>query len=309
MVGSALVSNLQQSGYENIILRSSAELDLRRQAEVEEFFALEVPEIAIIAAAKVGGILANDRYRAEFLYDNLAISANIIEAARRTGVEKLIYLGSSCIYPRDCAQPMKEEYLLTGSLEQTNEPYAIAKIAGLKLCENYHRQYGCNFYSAMPTNLYGVNDNFDLDTSHVVPALIRKFHEAKLSGSSTVNVWGTGTPRREFMFVDDLADALVFMLENVNADDLERDSIYHINAGTGSDVSIRELAETIGRIVGFDGTLEFDTSKPDGTPRKLLDVTRLHQLGWSHKTELEDGLRSTYEWFTKLIADQIGQPA
>jgi GDP-L-fucose synthase len=290
LVGSALVRTLQAQGYNNLVLRSSQELDLRNQASVEAFFALEKPEYVFLGAARVGGIQANNTYRAEFLYDNLMIEANIIHSAYRHGVQKLLFLGSSCIYPKLCPQPMKEDYLLTGALEQTNEPYAIAKIAGLKLCENYCRQYGVSFISAMPTNLYGINDNFDLANSHVLPALMRKFHEAKVDGDPTVTVWGTGTPLREFLYVDDLADALVFLMNTYNAVDF-------VNVGTGQEVSIKELALTLKAVVGYEGELVFDSTKPDGTPRKLLDVSRLTAAGWQAKTDLKTGIEKTYSWF------------
>jgi GDP-L-fucose synthase len=290
LVGSALVRTLQAQGYNNLVLRSSQELDLRNQASVEAFFALEKPEYVFLGAARVGGIQANNTYRAEFLYDNLMIEANIIHSAYRHGVQKLLFLGSSCIYPKLCPQPMKEDYLLTGVLEQTNEPYAIAKIAGLKLCENYCRQYGVSFISAMPTNLYGINDNFDLANSHVLPALMRKFHEAKVDGDPTVTVWGTGTPLREFLYVDDLADALVFLMNTYNAIDF-------VNVGTGQEVSIKELALTLKAVVGYEGELVFDSTKPDGTPRKLLDVSRLTAAGWQAKTDLKTGIEKTYSWF------------
>ena len=290
LVGSALVRTLQAQGYNNLVLRSSQELDLRNQASVEAFFALEKPEYVFLGAARVGGIQANNTYRAEFLYDNLMIEANIIHSAYRHGVQKLLFLGSSCIYPKLCPQPMKEDYLLTGVLEQTNEPYAIAKIAGLKLCENYCRQYGVSFISAMPTNLYGINDNFDLANSHVLPALMRKLHEAKVDGDPTVTVWGTGTPLREFLYVDDLADALVFLMNTYNAIDF-------VNVGTGQEVSIKELALTLKAVVGYEGELVFDSTKPDGTPRKLLDVSRLTASGWQAKTDLKTGIEKTYSWF------------
>ncbi len=299
MVGSAIKRCLEHLGYVNLICRASNELNLINQREVERFFSQEKPEVVILTAGKVGGILANDTYRAEFIYNNLMIEANVIHASHKCAVEKLIFLGSSCIYPKFAAQPIKEEELLAGYLEPTNEPYAIAKIAGIKLCENYYRQYGCNFFSVMPTNLYGVNDNFDLQSSHVVPALIRKFHEAKMSNSPRVILWGTGSPRREFLYVDDLTEAVVFLMENVNAEDFYGQGISQINIGTGEDIEIRELAELIKEIVGFRGEIEYDTTKPDGMPRKLLDVSRLHQLGWKHTTTLEEGLRKTYEWFLK----------
>lgn len=299
LVGKAIVRALQSQGYHNLILRSSQELDLRRQQDVEAFFATEKPDYVFLAAAKVGGIQANNIYRAEFLYDNLMIEANIIHSAFRHDVRKLLFLGSSCIYPKLCPQPMREEYLLTGFLEPTNEPYAIAKIAGLKLCENYSRQYGVNFISAMPTNLYGFNDNFDLANSHVLPALLRKFHEAKVSQSPTVTVWGTGEPLREFLFVDDLADALIFLMQNYEETEF-------VNVGTGQEVSIKELALTIKSVVGYDGDLVFDASKPDGTPRKLLDVSKLQALGWEANVELKDGIEKTYQWYLDNL-DSIRQ--
>jgi GDP-L-fucose synthase len=291
LVGSAIVRALSQWGYQHLLLRSSRDLDLRNQAAVEAFFAQEQPDYVFLAAAKVGGIQANNIYRAEFLYDNLMIEANIIHSAYRHGVKKLLFLGSSCIYPKLCSQPMKEDDLLTGFLEATNEPYAIAKIAGLKLCENYYRQYGVNFISAMPTNLYGINDNFDLANSHVLPALMRKFHEAKVNHSPTVTVWGTGTPMREFLYVDDLADALVFLMQHYDH------TPDFINVGTGQEISIRELALMVKAAVGFNGDLLFDTTKPDGTPRKLMDVSRLHALGWQAQTDLKSGIEQTYAWF------------
>lgn len=299
LVGKAIVRALQSQGYHNLVLRSSQELDLRRQQDVEAFFATEKPDYVFLAAAKVGGIQANNIYRAEFLYDNLMIEANIIHSAFRHDVRKLLFLGSSCIYPKLCPQPMREEYLLTGFLEPTNEPYAIAKIAGLKLCENYSRQYGVNFISAMPTNLYGFNDNFDLANSHVLPALLRKFHEAKVSQSPTVTVWGTGEPLREFLFVDDLADALIFLMQNYEETEF-------VNVGTGQEVSIKELALTIKSVVGYDGDLVFDASKPDGTPRKLLDVSKLQALGWEANVELKDGIEKTYQWYLDNL-DSIRQ--
>jgi len=297
MVGSAITNELKKQGYKNLILKNYPGLDLIRQAEVEKFFQSEKPEVVIIAAAKVGGILANNTYRAEFIYDNLMIESNLIHNSYKSGVEKLIFLGSSCIYPKLAPQPLKEEYLLSGYLEFTNEPYAIAKIAGIKLCENYYRQYGCNFYSVMPTNLYGPNDNFNLRTSHVLPALLRKFHEAKVNSGSEVEIWGTGNPKRELMFVEDLADAIVFLMENVEAKDIYENGISHINIGTGKDLSINELAKMISDIVGFDGRITHDTTKPDGTPRKLLDVSRINSLGWKYKTELVDGIKKTYKLF------------
>jgi GDP-L-fucose synthase len=310
MVGRAVTAELGDRGYSNLLTCSSRKLDLRNQAAVEEFFEAERPSVVIVAAAKVGGILANNTFRGEFIYDNLMIEANAIHASMRYGVEKLVFLGSSCIYPKLCPQPIKEEYLLTGELEPTNEPYALAKIAGIKLCENYFRQYGSNFIAAMPTNLFGPHDNFDLQTSHVIPALIRKFHEAKVGGSKTVRLWGTGSPRREFLYVGDLAQAIVFLMENVDAAHIYPTGISHINVGTGEDVQIRELAEMIKQITGFDGVIEFDTSMPDGTPRKLLDTSRLDELGWRFSTPLDEGLSSTYEWFlnnaaqARIAADQ-----
>ena len=299
MVGSAVYRRLQESGYKNLLLKSSKELDLRKQNDVEKFFADEKPHVVIIAAAKVGGILANNIYRAEFLYDNLMIQTNIINSSYKANVEKLIFLGSSCIYPKLAPQPLKEEYLLSGYLEHTNEPYAIAKIAGIKMCENYYKQYGCNFYSAMPTNLYGINDNFDLKTSHVLPALIRKFHEAKEEGKNKVTLWGTGKPLREFLFVDDLAEAILFLMEKVDAKDLYEKDLTHLNIVTGKDLTILELASLISDVIGFKGEIEYDSSKPDGTPRKLMDVSRINKLGWKYKTELKDGIAITYDWFKK----------
>ncbi len=299
MVGSAIQRALGRKGYGNILLRDFSELDLVRQNEVEKFFSVEKPEIVIIAAAKVGGILANNTYRAEFIYDNLMIESNVINAAHESGVEKLIFLGSSCIYPKLASQPLKEEYLLSDYLEFTNEPYAVAKIAGIKLCENYYRQYGDNFFSAMPTNLFGFNDNFDLKTSHVLPALIRKFHEAKINNSDAVTLWGTGKPMREFLFVDDLAEAILFLMEKINAKDIYDNGISQINIGTGKDLTIESLADMISKIVGFKGKIVYDSTKPDGTPRKLMDVSRIHSLGWKHKTSLEQGIKLTYEWYLK----------
>jgi len=302
MVGSAITSELKNNGYKNLILKDYPGLDLIRQKEVEEFFKTEKPDVVIVAAAKVGGILANNTYRAEFIYDNLMIEANIIHNAYKAGVEKLIFLGSSCIYPKLAPQPLKEEYLLSDYLEFTNEPYAIAKIAGIKLCENYYRQYGSNFFSVMPTNLYGPNDNFDLQTSHVLPAFIRKFHEAQEKNEKEVVTWGTGKPLREFLYVEDLADAILFLMENVNAEDLYEKGITHLNVGTGKDISIDGLANMISEIVGFKGSINHDTSKPDGTPRKLLDVSRINSLGWKHKTELREGISKTYEFFLKKFS-------
>lgn len=290
MVGSALVRKLQAEGFENIITRTSSELDLRNQAAVADFFATEKPDYVFLAAAKVGGILANNTYRAEFLYDNLMIEANIIHSAYKEGVRKLLFLGSSCIYPKMAPQPLKEEYLLSGYLEPTNEPYAIAKITGIKLCEAYRSQYGCNFISAMPTNLYGPNDNYNLQGSHVLPALIRKFHEAKLNNASEVEVWGTGSPRREFLHADDLADACFYLMQHYD------DELF-VNIGTGEDITIRELAEMVKDAVGFEGEIRWNTDKPDGTPRKLMDVSRLHNMGWHHQTDLREGIQITYQDF------------
>ena len=287
MVGSALVRRLQAGGYTDIITRSRQELDLLNQTAVQQFLADEQPDYIFIAAAKVGGIHANNTYRADFIYQNLMIEANLIHGAHRAGVQRLMFLGSSCIYPRDCPQPIKEEYLLTGALECTNEPYAIAKIAGIKLCEAYNAQYGRQYVSVMPTNLYGPNDNYDLETSHVLPALLRKAHEAKLRGDKELVVWGTGTPRREFLYVDDLADACVFLMEQGYAGSL-------LNIGTGQDVTIRELAETIMDVVGFEGRIVFDASKPDGTMRKVLDVTNLQETGWQSRITLHQGINTTY---------------
>lgn len=303
MVGSAIIKELKSKGCESLITRTSSELNLIRQTEVERFFAQEKPEIVIISAAKVGGILANDTFRAEFIYNNLMIEANIIQSAFENKVEKLVFLGSSCIYPKFAPQPMKEEELLSGYLEFSNEPYAIAKIAGIKLCENYYRQYGCNFFSVMPTNLFGKNDNFDLQNSHVIPALIRKFHEAKINRSGKVVLWGTGKPRREFLYVDDLAEAVVFLTENINAADLYEKGISHLNIGTGEDIEIIEVARLIKEIVGFRGEIENDPTKPDGTPRKLMDVSRINELGWKYKTTLEKGLRKTYDWYLETSSD------
>lgn len=290
LVGSALVRRLRGEGYNNLALRTIDELDLTRADDVHAFFQTEKPEYVFLAAARVGGILANATYPVEFLRENLLIQLNVIEAAAEHGVERLLFLGSSCIYPKHAPQPMKEEHLLTGSLEPTNEPYAIAKIAGIKLCQAYVRQYGMRFVSAMPTNLYGPGDNFDLQTSHVLPALIRKFHEAKLEGRSEVEIWGTGSPRREFLHVDDLADACLFIMNHGDPPDL-------FNVGVGEDITIRELAELVGAVVGFEGRLVFDSSKPDGTPRKLLDVSLLSSMGWSPRISLRTGIEETYSWY------------
>ncbi|MBK9097113.1 MAG: GDP-L-fucose synthase [bacterium] len=297
MVGSAITRELEKRGYKNLLLKNYPGLNLIRQEEVEKFFKEEKPEVVIVAAAKVGGILANNTYRAEFIYDNLMIEANIIHNSYKSGVEKLIFLGSSCIYPKLAPQPLKEEYLLSDYLEFTNEPYAIAKIAGIKLCENYFRQYCSNFYSVMPTNLYGPNDNFDLQTSHVLPAFIRKFHEAKEKNEKEVVIWGTGKPLREFLFVEDLADAILFLMEKVNAKVLYENGISHLNIGTGKDLTILELAKLVAEIIGFKGKIVHDSSKPDGTPRKLLDVSRINSLGWKYKTELREGIEKTYRWY------------
>lgn len=283
MVGSAIVRKLRSSGFDNLLLRSRQELDLTEQSSVRTFLQSERPDFIFVAAAKVGGIHANNTYRAEFIYQNLMIEANLIHAASLAGVERLLFLGSSCIYPRDCPQPIKEEYLLTGPLEETNEPYGIAKIAGIKLCESYNRQYGTRYFSVMPTNLYGPNDNYDLANSHVLPALIRKAHEAKLRGDPQIVIWGTGTPKREFLHVDDLADACVFMMERDIGDGL-------YNIGSGEEVTIRELALIVAQEIGFAGQLVFDKTKPDGTPRKLLDCARLNSLGWKSKIPLTDGI-------------------
>lgn len=290
LVGSAIVRNLKAKGYTNIIYRTHKELDLTNQADVQAFFKEEQPEYVILAAAKVGGIHANNTYPAEFIYDNLMIQNNVIKAAHDYNVKKLLFLGSTCIYPKMAPQPIREEYLLTGALEETNEAYAVAKIAGLEMCKFFKRQYGDNFISCMPTNLYGPNDNFDLKSSHVLPALIRKFHEAKVNGSDTVEVWGTGTPLREFIYVDDMADACVFLMENYDGEQ-------HVNIGTGEEVSIRQLAETVREVVGFEGELVFNTDMPDGTPRKLTTVDKLHGLGWKHKISLNEGIKLAYTWF------------
>lgn len=305
MVGSAINRKFKEAGCSNIITRDFPGLDLTNQAEVKALFAFEKPEIVIVAAAKVGGILANNELRAEFIYQNLMIESNLIHAAYESKVEKLIFLGSSCIYPKLAEQPLKEEFLLTGSLEYTNEPYAIAKIAGIKLCESYYKQYGSNFYSLMPTNLYGPFDNFDLKSSHVLPALIRKFHEAKENSESHVQVWGSGNPKREFLYVEDLAEAIYFLAEKINAADLYEIGITHLNVGTGEDLSISELAATVKKIVGFEGEIKYDSSKPDGTPRKLMDISRLHNLGWKHKTSLEEGINKAYNWFLENNTKKI----
>lgn len=292
MVGSAIHRNLTAKGFQNIITRTSKELDLRNQQEVNDFFAAEKPDYVFLAAAKVGGIMANNTRRAEFLYDNLMIEANIIHAAYLNQVTKLMFLGSSCIYPKMAPQPLKEDYLLTGELEPTNEPYAIAKITGIKMCDAYRAQYGCNFISVMPTNLYGPNDNYDLNSSHVLPALVRKFHEAKMNNSEFVELWGSGSPKREFLHADDLADACVYLMDKYNEQGL-------VNVGTGEDLSILELAQLIQKIVGYEGELRFDSSKPDGTPRKLMDVNKLHSMGWKARIGLEEGIRAVYEEYKK----------
>jgi GDP-L-fucose synthase len=292
MVGSAIMRNLQKKGFSNFVLRTSEELDLRNQQQVADFFEAEKPEYVFMAAAKVGGIKANDTYRAEFLYDNLMIQNNVIHSAYVNKVTKLLFLGSSCIYPKLAPQPLKEEYLLSGYLEDTNEPYAIAKIAGIKMCENYRRQYSCNFISVMPTNLYGPNDNYNLNNSHVLPALIRKFHDAKENNMAFVEMWGTGSPLREFLHADDLGDACVFLMQTYNG-------VQHVNVGTGTDLSIKDLALLIKKIVGYQGEIKHDLTKPDGTPRKLMDVGFLHKLGWKHTIDLEAGIKLVYEDFKK----------
>ena len=293
LVGSALERKLRQEGFTNLLLRTSKELDLRRQQDVEVFFERERPDYIFLAAAKVGGIMANNTYKAEFIYDNIAIASNVIHAAYKFKVKKLLNLGSSCIYPKLSPQPMKEEHLLTGLLEPTNEPYAIAKIAAIKLCRYYNEQYGTDFLSAMPTNLYGPNDNFDLETSHVLPALIRKFHEAKVSDAGAVTIWGSGEPYREFLYVDDLAAACVHLMKKYHSADVGE----FVNIGTGKDITIKDLAQTIRDIVGFKGEIRHDRSKPDGTPKKLLDISRMRALGWEPKIELEEGIRKSYQWY------------
>jgi GDP-L-fucose synthase len=303
MVGRAVIRALERHGCTNILTTSSADLDLREQDPTRRFFEQTKPEIVILAAAKVGGIAANDSLRGDFIYDNLMIEANTISAALDSGTQKLIFLGSSCIYPRLADQPIAEEALMTGPIEITNEPYAIAKIAGVKLCESFYRQHGANFYSVMPTNLYGPFDNFDLTTSHVMPALIRKFHEGKIRGISDVEVWGTGKPRREFLHVDDLARAIVKLAADVDARDIYHLGVPHVNVGSGSDISISELAGLVADVVGFEGRITFDPSRPDGTPRKLLDTTRMNNLGWTATTPLRDGVESTYQWFLNNAAD------
>jgi GDP-L-fucose synthase len=288
MVGSAIHRKLISEGFSNFLFRTSSDLDLRNQQEVADFFAKEKPEYVFLAAAKVGGIVANNTYRADFIYENIMIQSNVIHQSYLNGVKKLLFLGSSCIYPKMAPQPLKEEYLLTGLLEPTNEPYAIAKIAGIKMCDSYRDQYGCNFISVMPTNLYGPNDNYDLKNSHVLPALIRKFHTAKMEGAESVEIWGTGAPLREFLHADDLADACYYLMQNYNEAGL-------VNIGVGNDISIKDLALLVKKIVGFEGELRFDKSKPDGTPRKLMDVSKLHSYGWKHKIALEDGIKAVYD--------------
>jgi len=294
MVGSAIHRKLTAEGFNNFVFRTSSELDLRDQASVKDFFETERPEYVFLAAAKVGGIMANNIYRAEFLFDNLQIQNNIIDSAYRVNVKKLLFLGSSCIYPKLAPQPLHEDSLLTGTLEPTNEPYAIAKIAGIKMCEAYRSQYGCDFISVMPTNLYGPNDNYDLNKSHVLPAMIRKFHEAKEENKPVVELWGTGSPLREFLHADDLADACYFLMQNYSEPGF-------LNVGVGSDVTIKELAELIRKTVGYEGEVHWNTDKPDGTPRKLMDVSKLHELGWKHQTDLDEGIRITYQDFLQKI--------
>ncbi|AJG58425.1 GDP-L-fucose synthase [Bacillus cereus] len=298
LVGSAILRKLEEQGYTNLVYKTSKELDLRDPRKVEEFFQAEKIEYVFLAAAKVGGIVANNQYPADFIRDNLMIQTNVIDSAYRSGVERLLFLGSTCIYPKLAPQPLKEEYLLTGELEPTNEPYALAKIAGIKMCESYNRQYGTKYISAMPTNLYGRNDNFDLHTSHVLPALIRKFHEAKENNAEFVEVWGTGTPLREFLYSDDLADACVYLMSNYEGNEI-------VNIGVGEDLSIKELAEKVKATVGFTGELRFDTSKPDGTPRKLVDVTRINALGWKATTSLDEGLKKAYDWFLQTEKELV----
>ncbi len=290
LVGSAIVRKLEEQGYTNLVYRTSKELDLRDKYAVDTFFAEEKPDYVFLAAAKVGGIVANNEYPVDFIRDNLLIQTNIIDAAYRNNVTKLLFLGSTCIYPKMAPQPLKEEYLLTGELEPTNEPYAIAKIAGIKMCESYNRQYGTQYISVMPTNLYGENDNFDLHTSHVLPALIRKFHEAKKNNAPFVEVWGTGSPKREFLYSDDLADACVFLMNTYSGEEI-------VNIGVGEDITIKELAEKVKETVGYTGNIQFDTTKPDGTPRKLVDVNKLNSLGWKASTSLNEGLKKAYQWF------------
>jgi len=298
LAGSAIVRKLKQEGFENLLLRTSTELDLRKQEAVKEFCEQEKPEYVFLAAAKVGGIVANNTYRADFLYENLQIQNNIIHSSYLNGVKKLMFLGSSCIYPKLAPQPLKEDYLLTGLLEPTNEPYAIAKIAGIKMCDAYRSQYGCNYISVMPTNLYGYNDNYHPQNSHVLPALIRRFHEARINNLPDVTIWGTGSPKREFLFADDLAEACYYLMQNYDEEGL-------VNIGTGEDVSIKDLALLIKDIIGYEGEIKFDTSKPDGTPRKLMDVSKLHNRGWHHKIELRDGIKLAYEDFLAHQANLV----
>ncbi len=302
LVGSAILRRLAADGFSKILTATRDQLDLRDQAAVNYWFRANRPDYVFLVAGTVGGILANSSYPANFIYDNMMIHATVVHAAHVYGVKKLLYLGSSCIYPRECPQPIKEEYLLQGVLEPTNEPYALAKIAGIKLCQAYRKQYGCNFISAMPTNLYGPNDNFDLASSHVVPALIRKFHDAKIGGSRAVSIWGTGSPRREFLHVDDLADACLFLMENYEA-------LEHVNVGTGEDLTIRELAETLRDVIQPEAEIVYDRTKPDGTPRKLLDMTRLHGCGWRHRIGLREGLERTYRWFVEHVHDHVERHA
>ena len=303
MVGSAIVRKLESEGFNNHILRTRKELDLLDQTAVKQFYMAEKPEYIFVAAARVGGIHANNTYRAQFIYENLQIQNNITNYAHEFGVEKLLFLGSSCIYPRNAPQPMKEEYLLTGKLEPTNEPYALAKIAGIKMCESYYYQYGCQFFSVMPTNAYGPNDDYNLETSHALPALIRKIHEAKIRGLKEVTVWGSGKPTREFIHVDDIADACIFIIDQ-DFSQLYEQGLTHLNVGTGKEITIKELAELISGIVGFSGDLVFDQSMPDGMPRKVMDVIRIHQLDWRHKINLEDGLAMTYSSFVENISNE-----
>jgi len=302
MVGSAILRKLTSEGYTNIITKSKKELDLTNQFQVNHFFHFERPEYVFIAAAKVGGIKANNDYKADFIYQNLMIQTNIINASYQTGVKKLLFLGSSCIYPKMVPQPLKEEYLLSGYLEKTNDAYAIAKIAGIKMCQSFNQQYGTNYISVMPTNLYGPGDNYNLENSHVLPALIRKFHEAKMYGNPEVVIWGSGKPMREFLYVEDLADALIYLMMNYNDSEI-------VNIGTGEDISIRDLAYLVKEVIGFSGQIIYDSSKPDGTPRKLLDVSKIHDLGWSHKTQLKQGIELTYKHFLNesLLFPEMGR--
>lgn len=300
LVGSAIVRRLQADGYRNLVFRTSRELDLREQQAVRAFFADERPEYVILAAARVGGILANDNFPADFIYDNLMMEANIIDASYQSGVQKLLALGSTCIYPKLAPQPLKEEYLLTGPLEPTNEWYAVAKIAGIKLCQAYQRQHGCRFIAAMPTNLYGPGDNFDLEKSHVLPALIRKFHDAKVNDTASVTLWGSGKPLREFLHVDDLADACLFLMKEYESPEI-------INIGVGEDLSIAELASMVSEVVGFSGQIEYDSTKPDGTPRKLVDTSRINELGWKAQTNLREGIQDTYQWYLQNIDNFRGK--